>query len=437
MLTNNLLPRPQEIAVRAWILEKLEFLVRKVLKWTEEDASISVFGSQKTMLYLPQGDVDIHRSFDIPSVLTQVHAALLSLARNAPWNVCDKDTLDLLLHIRIPILKFKSRIGGLKVDVIANTTSGNLSSQTVIHWVTEYSPYLKPMVLLLKSWLNQREYDEVFTGGLGGYSVVNMMVSVMQRNEWRSAETPMAKLLFWFLETYGLTFPYKTKGISVKRGCLVDKPKEVYRIGYAASNDAGLRLFIEDPSDPTNNVSKGTFRMESIRESLLDSYVRLQSLIEGSLPIRNEIISEIITIDPGIEKWRDKLCEDWDAFIERNNRRISGICPSSSDLERSGVETNGHGHVGNTDVGDIVPVIGDGHEDSHSVEDPNTSVQSERRHKKRKKDRESDDESISADGNHEESHNSSSRSERKHKKRRKDRNSKRHHKKHKSRDRST
>ncbi|KAJ1547013.1 hypothetical protein HK096_004443, partial [Nowakowskiella sp. JEL0078] len=346
-LAKELSPRPQEIELRSWVVSKLEWLVRRVLKWTEETASVTIFGSLQTQLYLPQGDVDIvinHRYMNAASGKDKktinildltVQEALRSLAKNAPWNICDQNSIELLLHIRIPILKFKTRIGGLRVDITANNTSGKSSSYIVSQWVdVSYSPNLRPLTLVLKSWMTKHGFAEVFTGGLGGYALVNMLVSVMQHagSILKDDDAPLAKILFLFFETFGFEFDYRTKGISVRLGKFVDKPHEIHRIGYSIKGDTGVRLYIEDPTDTSNNISKGTFRMDEIREAIMNAYLRLDAALDGQLVSNKEsgILGEILELDSEIQEWRQNVCLDWDEFVERTQSRIPNQKSSTS-----------------------------------------------------------------------------------------------------------
>lgn len=69
----------------------------------------------------------------------------------------------------------------LKVDIILNSTSGMDSASAIQGMLIKY-PGLRPISLIVKYLLMLRNQNEVFTGGLGGYAVVCLVVSFLQVN---------------------------------------------------------------------------------------------------------------------------------------------------------------------------------------------------------------------------------------------------------------
>lgn len=67
----------------------------------------------------------------------------------------------------------------LKVDIIMDSTSG-IDSATAIQGMLKKYPGLRPLSLIVKYLLMLRSQNEVFTGGLGGYAVVCLVVSFLQ-----------------------------------------------------------------------------------------------------------------------------------------------------------------------------------------------------------------------------------------------------------------
>ncbi|KAI8800389.1 hypothetical protein BJ742DRAFT_780438 [Cladochytrium replicatum] len=316
-LAKHLSPRPQESALREWIVDRLTNLIlRDILGWSENDARVAIFGSQATGLCLPDSDVDLvvqHNSLNNNSVLAYIHQAIVS----RPGLIAEPGSEDLILQARVPVLKFKSCIGKLKVDISANNTSGESSSTLVRKWVTvDYSPHLRPLALIIKYWVQIKGFAEVYTGGLGGYSILNMLVSVIQHFPPNAISShPLARILLAFFETFGVKFDYHRRAISVRLARHIDRPPEVYRMGYG-SRASDLRLYIEDPTDTSNNVSKGTFRMEEIRKAMQIAYVVLDDGLEGLFyPRDGKLISEVVEVDMVLDRWRDQVCDEWDAFV--------------------------------------------------------------------------------------------------------------------------
>lgn len=83
-------------------------------------------------------------------------------------------------------MKFEDIMTKLKVDIILNSTSGVESANVINNFVKQY-PVIRPMSLIIKHLLALRNLNEVFTGGLGGYAIVCLVVSflqVKQTNIW-------------------------------------------------------------------------------------------------------------------------------------------------------------------------------------------------------------------------------------------------------------
>lgn len=122
--------------------------------------------------------------------------------------------------------------------------------------------------MLVKAFLNQRGMNEVFTGGLGSYSIICLVVSFLQvwlylLERSNPADTSLQLhpkiqtgaihparnigLLFAeFLEYYGKHFNFDEAGITLRgRGGYFNKHDK----GWFRPNQPYL-LSIEDPNDP-------------------------------------------------------------------------------------------------------------------------------------------------------------------------------------------
>ncbi|KAI8799647.1 hypothetical protein BJ742DRAFT_875152 [Cladochytrium replicatum] len=156
-----------------------------------------------------------------------------------PGLISELGSEDLILEARVPVLKFKSVNGSHKIDISANNTSSpNQRACRGLH--------LRSRRLL----------------------ILNMLVSVIQHLPSNALSShPLARILLAFFETFGVKIDYHRRAIAVRLARHIDRPPEVYRMGYG-SCASDLRLKIEDPTDTSNSVSKGTFRMEEIRKAI-------------------------------------------------------------------------------------------------------------------------------------------------------------------------
>ncbi|KAJ3029241.1 hypothetical protein HDV00_009696 [Rhizophlyctis rosea] len=359
-LVSRLSPRPQERALRAHIVSRIEELVNVAFSGTSScEPSIDIVGSLSTGIYLPGGDVDIviHiNDMDPADVLTVLYTVLKSDAENNPEPLADLLSIKPIMTARIPVLKFRTTLGRVAVDITANTRSGSVSTQLVKQWMDAYPTTLNPLVILVKRWLAERKFDEVYTGGLGGYAVANMalamiMVSRSTRRmqqlragsgagsivgggggggsfgrQQDEQDTELGRLMMEFFETFGLTLDYARRGVSVRIGRFVDRPAGTNRLRYApvgaSSNlDFGLSLYVEDPADPSNDVCRASYRVAEIREAMAESFVRMEDALDGVVEPERGMLDGVVGLNEEEERFRDIVCEEWDSFLERAARR--------------------------------------------------------------------------------------------------------------------
>jgi non-canonical poly(A) RNA polymerase PAPD5/7 len=70
-------------------------------------------------------------------------------------------------------------VGGIEIDISLNQTTG-IPAVKIIKRYLDYLPALRPLVIIIKSYLNQRGMNEVYKGGLGSYSIILMAISFLQ-----------------------------------------------------------------------------------------------------------------------------------------------------------------------------------------------------------------------------------------------------------------
>lgn len=159
------------------------------------------------------------------------------------------DRVTIIAKAKVPIIKFVTRHGRFSVDVSVNQNNGVAAGKIIKNFIREL-PALRALVLIIKSFLNQRSMNEVFTGGLGSYSIVCLVVSFLQmhpkiRRGEIDPEKNLGTLVMEFFELYGLYFNYQEVGISLRDGGSYYNKS---RRGWSDFRNPGL-LSIEDPGD--------------------------------------------------------------------------------------------------------------------------------------------------------------------------------------------
>ncbi|GAA5917840.1 hypothetical protein JCM8208_006382 [Rhodotorula glutinis] len=146
----------------------------------------------------------------------------------------------------------------------------------------------RSLVLLVKAFLGQRGMNEVFTGGLGSYSIICLVISFLQLHPKIQTATVnpnrnLGLLFVEFLELYGKHFNYDQAGITLRgRGGYFNKhDKGWYRPGQP------YLLSIEDPNDPKNDVSGGSHAIIRVRQTLSGGF----DVLTASLCARQSLLA--------------------------------------------------------------------------------------------------------------------------------------------------
>ncbi|KAK4700916.1 non-canonical poly(A) RNA polymerase PAPD5/7, partial [Phenoliferia sp. Uapishka_3] len=299
-------PTPIEHELRLWTIE----LIRRTIKSRWSDADVECFGSVGTGLYLPGGDIDLVvlcPTFPSPplkptsSLLHHLASLLLTS------HLAEPSSLLVIAKARVPIVKFVTRYGGFSVDLSVNQKGGVDAAVRVRNLLEEHASrdetWVEPgatkkkgkgkekgkekdpevalvdygvarsLVMLVKAFLNQRGMNEVFTGGLGSYSIICLVVSFLQLHPKIQAgeihpSRNIGLLFVEFLEYYGKHFNFNEAGITLRgRGGYFNKHDK----GWFRPNQPYL-LSIEDPNDPSNDVSGGSHNIVRVRQTLAGAF---------------------------------------------------------------------------------------------------------------------------------------------------------------------
>ena len=171
----------------------------------------------------------------------------------------------IIAKAKVPIVKFVTTHGRFNVDISVNRSNGILSGNIINGFLCDMHPNnreggkgslaLRSLVMITKAFLSQRSMNEVYTGGLGSYSIVCLAISFLQmhpkiRRGEIDAEKNLGVLVMEFFELYGCYFNYEEAGISVRDGGTYFSKKQRGWYEHYKSN----LLSIEDPADPCKFV---------------------------------------------------------------------------------------------------------------------------------------------------------------------------------------
>ncbi|XP_075044951.1 terminal nucleotidyltransferase 4B isoform X2 [Mixophyes fleayi] len=300
-------PRPEEEKMRMEVVNRIENVIKNL--WPSAD--VQIFGSFKTGLYLPTSDIDLvvfGKWENLP--LWTLEEALRK------HKVADENSVKVLDKATVPIIKLTDSYTEVKVDISFNVQNGVKAAQLIRDFIKKY-PVLPFLVLVLKQFLLQRDLNEVFTGGIGSYSLFLMAVSFLQLHPREDACRPDANygvLLIEFFELYGRHFNYLKTGIRIKDGGSYVAKDEVQKSmldGYRPS-----MLYIEDPLQPGNDVGRSSYGAMQVKQAFDYAYVVLSHAVSPIAKFypNNEsesILGRIIRVTEEVVAYRDWISTKW------------------------------------------------------------------------------------------------------------------------------
>jgi non-canonical poly(A) RNA polymerase PAPD5/7 len=222
--------RPQDFeqTIRTELVEELRNRVRD--KWPDSD--ILSFGSFAAGLYLPDSDMDLvmvsdsymrgrRAVYDRRSHLHLFYDFIDRRGISAPGSA------EIVATAKVPLVKYVDRRTGLRVDISFENDSGLHAVPTFLSWKATF-PAMPIIVPLIKHFLAMRGLNEVFTGGLGGFSVTCLVVSLLQNMPQVAsgnliAEQHLGEVLMEFFDLYGNLLNFSTTAIRVDRPGYIEK----------------------------------------------------------------------------------------------------------------------------------------------------------------------------------------------------------------------
>lgn len=212
-------PRRFEGFIRSKLIEDLQLRVQNAFPGTD----VQTFGSFPAGLYLPTADMDVvWLSSDFMNrglrTLGQSHNQIRKMAT---WlekeGLPEPGTLDMIFGAKVPLVKYVDRLTGLKVDISFENTTGLTANKTFQDWKITY-PAMPILVTVIKHLLAMRGLNEPVNGGIGGFSVICLVVSLLQlmpqvQSRSMVPEHHLGEILMEFLDLYGNQFNVTTTAI--------------------------------------------------------------------------------------------------------------------------------------------------------------------------------------------------------------------------------
>ncbi|CAL1694798.1 unnamed protein product [Somion occarium] len=270
-------PTPSERAARELVVATVREIIRRRFPRSE----VSIIGSVAHDLYLPNGDIDLvvftPQVYD-DKFKTKALFQLASMLKNA--HVTFKTQV--AVGARVPVLSFQTvpSLGSFQIDISLNADDGLRATPIIKGYLTRM-PTLRPLILVVKTFMSMRGLNSPASGGLGSYAIICMMICFVQLNPKGRPpsfyEEPMASeslgyLLFDFFQFYAFEFSYQTLYISTALGKVL--PKDAVDWLGKSRPDA---LCIECLVNPGRDIGKSANRITQIRAALQEGYTSLKN----------------------------------------------------------------------------------------------------------------------------------------------------------------
>jgi len=219
-------PRDFEQRIRDNLVENLRKAMRRDGR-NFASASVLPFGSFMSGLYLPTADMDLvvcSASFmrGGPPTYLSAKSWLYKFQKFlTSQHVADQHSIEVIAHARVPLVKYVDKQTGLKVDVSFENLGGVNAVDTFLDWKARY-PAMPILVTVIKHFLLMRGLNEPVNGGIGGFTVICLVVSMLQlmpqvQSRNLIPEHHLGEMLLEFFHLYGREFRHDTNAISLTR----------------------------------------------------------------------------------------------------------------------------------------------------------------------------------------------------------------------------
>jgi non-canonical poly(A) RNA polymerase PAPD5/7 len=204
----------------------------KVRGWLR-DADVHAFGSYRSGLYLPNADMDLVICSDqfmergMPKY--QMKNFLFRFQNFLRQNNCavDGNDIEIISKAKVPLVKYMERDTGLKMDISFERKDGLNAVKTFDTWKQQY-PAMPILVTLVKHFLMMRGLNEPVNGGIGGFAVICLVVSMLQHNPHVQSRTlvpehHLGQMLLEFFDLYGNRFNFDVAAIRMNPPAYISK----------------------------------------------------------------------------------------------------------------------------------------------------------------------------------------------------------------------
>lgn len=96
---------------------------------------------------------------------------------------------EIIAGARVPIIKFADLETGLNIDICLNNESG-LESAEFVRNMCQLMPQFQPLVMILKYFMHVRNLQDTYSGGLGSFALILLVIAALQHHPCRTLLQP-------------------------------------------------------------------------------------------------------------------------------------------------------------------------------------------------------------------------------------------------------
>ena len=210
--------------------------IKNIIDDNFPDYFCELYGSFKIGLSLPNSDIDIlilpKNEDNNPDKISNKY--LYSSLKQIYDKFQEKKVFSYLKLItaKVPIIKCKHKETGINVDISLFKKNG-ASAAEQLEKILNIHPEIRPLMLIIKYMLRQRDLNEIYKGGASSFIIFSLLyyyiIDVNKRELYKinkgqkEMQITLGNLLLGFFNFYGYDFNYKKLGISIRNGCFLYK----------------------------------------------------------------------------------------------------------------------------------------------------------------------------------------------------------------------
>ncbi|CAL5393409.1 unnamed protein product [Camellia sinensis] len=274
-----------------------------VIRYIWPKCKVEVFGSFKKGFYCPTSVIDVvilGSDFITVQIGLQAFTGALSQRGIAKQ-------IEAIAKLPVPIVKFIEKRSGVSFHISFDVQNGPKAAEFIKDAISKWPP-LQPLYLILKIFLQQRELNEVYTGGIGSYALLVMLIAMMQsvREQQVSPEHNLGVLLVKFFDIYGCKFNTFDIGLSCDgAGTFFLKSNKGFLV-----EESPFLIAIEEPQPQAleNEMGNKSFSFFQVRSAFAMALSTLTNakIILGLGPDKS-IMGTIISPDPILLERKGKV----------------------------------------------------------------------------------------------------------------------------------